>query len=44
MDLTAELTELSHGLHRQRRLIELTSTGCTLRRWFSSSDPHYPAA
>jgi hypothetical protein len=24
MDLTAELTELSHGLHRQRRLIELT--------------------
>jgi hypothetical protein len=24
MDLTAELDELSHGLHRQRRLIELT--------------------
>jgi hypothetical protein len=24
MDLTAELAELSHGLHRQRRLIELT--------------------
>jgi hypothetical protein len=25
MDLTAELDELSHGLHRERRLIELTT-------------------
>jgi hypothetical protein len=38
MDLTAELSELSHGLHRERRLIELTVNrlhlvALVLERW-----------